>query len=80
MQRDNRTDERLFIFTLATTASELSEGCSLHALREQRYAANYLQTRFFYYLDVADAYSLVRAVRHFLIIVDELMNETKWIL
>ena len=33
------------------------------AAREQRYAANY-----------ADAHSLVRAVRHFLIIVDELMK------
>jgi len=46
--RDNRADERLFIFTLATTASE---GCSLQpAAREQRYAANYAD------LQVADAH------------------------
>ena len=42
------------------------------AAREQRYAANYA--------DLQTPMCLVRAVRHFLIIVDELMNETKWIL
>ena len=42
------------------------------AAREQCYAANYA--------DLQTPMCLVRAVRHFLIIVDELMNETKWIL
>ena len=60
----------LFIFTLATMA--LSKGYSTRTAREQCYAD--LQK------PIGDKAWLIRAVRHFLIIVDELMNETKWIL
>jgi len=65
--RDNRAGERLFIFTLIAT--DLSEGCSTQTALCSQLSG------------LADANrqegQLIRAVRHFLIIVDELMNEAK---
>jgi len=43
------------------------------AAREQCYTANYADLQ----MSIDDKARLIRAVRHFHIIVDELMNETK---
>jgi len=57
-------------------AASAERGWVWAAAREQRYVANYadLQT------PIGDKAKLIRVVCHFHVIVDELMNETKWIL